>query len=464
METQFLYPSPSPSALKLHYIGKHVKDIQAPAAILDAAVIRRNCKLMLDTVEKLQVGFRAHVKTHKTTELTELQVGKTSKSVKLVASTIAEVEGLVPWLHECVNAGKDVNILYGLPVCPSAIPRLAIVTRLLGPGTVGLFVDHPDHVKLLETIEDAVWPGKIPVFVNIDTGYHREGVPAESKQLADIAYALAAAKKVTLKGLYTHMGSSYGVSSPEEALKAMSEELLGLQEGAVSFLKSAGAEFSQDPQAGKVVLSLGASPTTTAIQNLLESNDEGAQQYRDSIDKIGQSFEVEFHAGVYPVMDMQQLATRARPQHSANEPEKSLLSFKDLGFRILTEVASVYTDRGEKPEALVAAGGIVFGREACKSYPGWGVVTSWPQESGQIYDPEADKTGWIVGRIAQEHGMLTWEGSRDKFRDVKVGEKLLVWPNHACIAGVSFGWYLVVDSDKADAERVEDVWVRWRGW
>lgn len=65
METQFLYPAPSPSALKLHYIGKQLKDIQAPAAILDAAVIRRNCKLMLDTAEKLQVGFRAHVKTHK---------------------------------------------------------------------------------------------------------------------------------------------------------------------------------------------------------------------------------------------------------------------------------------------------------------------------------------------------------------------------------------------------------------
>jgi hypothetical protein len=34
----------------------------------------------------------------------------------------------------------------------------------------------------------------------------------------------------------------------------------------------------------------------------------------------------------------------------------------------------------------------------------------------------------------------------------------------ACIAGVNFGWYLVVDSDKADPDKVEDVWVRCRGW
>ncbi len=36
-------------------------------------------------------------------------------------------------------------------------------------------------------------------------------------------------------------------------------------------------------------------------------------------------------------------------------------------------------------------------------------------------------------------------------------------PNHACVAGAGFGWYLVVDSDQGGDEIV-DVWVRWRGW
>lgn len=63
--SSFLYPSPSASALQLHYIGKSLSEIQPPAAILDLAVIRRNCQHMLETTKKLQVGFRAHVKTHK---------------------------------------------------------------------------------------------------------------------------------------------------------------------------------------------------------------------------------------------------------------------------------------------------------------------------------------------------------------------------------------------------------------
>lgn len=159
------------------------------------------------------------------------------------------------------------------------------------------------------------------------------------------------------------------------------------------------------------------------------------------------------------------MATRARPQHSLNKPGQSLLSYPDLGLRILVEVASLYPDRTERPEALVAAGSIALGREPCKSYPGWGVVTPWPTKSGDHYDPESNKTGWIVGRISQEHGVLTWEGSQDNVRELQLGEKLLVWPNHACIAGVNFGWYLIVDSDSADGpDQIQDVWVRWRGW
>ncbi|KAK4549187.1 hypothetical protein LTR36_007645 [Oleoguttula mirabilis] len=458
-----LYPSPSEAALKLQYVGKKIQDVQAPAVIIDAAVVRRNCRLMLDTVQKLGVGFRAHVKTHKTTELTKLQVGEDSQSVKLVASTVSEIENLLPWLLECKTKGKDVNILYGLPVSPSSIPRLAVVARALGEGALGLFVDHPHHIKILDQVDATSWPGRIPVWVNIDVGSHREGVSARSKQLADIAYSLSSSERTHLAGMYTHMGHSYGVSSPEEALKCMATELEGLEEGAIEFLKITGAHETKSATATKVTLSLGATPTATSVQNLLEDS-EGAQQYRAMIDKINQSFAVELHAGVYPVMDMQQLATRARPAQSPSDPTKSLLSFSDLGMRTLVEVASLYPDRGEKPEALIAAGSIVLGREASKSYPGWGVVSPWPLQDGPHYDPEGSKTGWIVGRISQEHGVLTWEGSREQMRELEIGEKLLVWPNHACIAAVNFGWFLVVDSDKPDPERVRDVWVRWRGW
>ncbi|KAF2717215.1 hypothetical protein K431DRAFT_233629 [Polychaeton citri CBS 116435] len=461
------YPTPSEATLKLQFVGKQIKDVQAPAVIIDAAVVRRNCKLMLDTTEKLGLGFRAHVKTHKTIQLSKFQVGHTSKSMKLVASTVAEIENLMPWLLESKLEGKSVNVLFGLPVSPSSIPRLANVARILGDGSVGVFVDHPTHVKLLDAVPAEAWPGKIPAWINIDVGYHREGVAPESKQLADLGYAFAAANRVHVAGIYTHLGSSYAVSSPEEALKDLSSELRGLEDGAVSFLKCAGAEVAA-PSSGseKITLSLGATPTATAAQNILHQNTELTREYKELLEKVNKSFAVEIHAGVYPLMDMQQLATRARPQKSSNDEGTSLLDFQTLGLRTLVEVNSLYPDRSDKQEAMVAGGSIVLGREPCKSYPGWGVVTPWPAKLGesQIYDPEGSRTGWIVGKVSQEHGNLVWEGPAEKFRKLEIGQKLLVWPNHACIAGAGFGWYLVVDSDQKDPDQIIDVWVRFRGW
>ena len=352
--------------------------------------------------------------------------------------------------------------MHGLPLTPSVVPRLATVARILGEGSVSVFADHPSHIDTIDRIDSEAWPGKIPVWVLIDVGDHREGIAADSTQLADIAKKIKTSTRAKLAGVYTHMGSSYGSSSPQEALKYMSKELEGLRKGALSFLKSAGIEV-EDATRGKITISLGASPTATSTQNLLEDS-EDAKKYRAQIEEIKKSFEVELHAGVYPVMDMQQIATRARPQHSPNNPGQSLLSWADLGFRIMVEVASLYPERTDKPEALVAAGSIALGREPCKSYAGWAVVTPWPAKSGDHYDPEGSKTGWIVGRISQEHGVLTWEGPRDNMRQLSLGEKLMLWPNHACIAGVNFGWYLVVDSDKADRDEIQDVWVRWRGW
>jgi D-serine deaminase-like pyridoxal phosphate-dependent protein len=71
--------------------------------------------------------------------------------------------------------------------------------------------------------------------------------------------------------------------------------------------------------------------------------------------------------------------------------------------------------------------------------------------------------GWIIGRITQEHGILTQE--KGEGEALEVGQKVKIWPNHACIAGAGYGWYLVVDSEREGCEdQIVDVWVRCRGW
>jgi D-serine deaminase-like pyridoxal phosphate-dependent protein len=59
------FTDPSQEELQRFYIGRDISDVPKPAAILDIAIIKRHCETMLRTIKALNVGFRAHVKSHK---------------------------------------------------------------------------------------------------------------------------------------------------------------------------------------------------------------------------------------------------------------------------------------------------------------------------------------------------------------------------------------------------------------
>lgn len=303
---------------------------------------------------------------------------------------------------------------------------------------------------------------RIGVFIKIDTGYHRAGVKTSSpkfKPLVDAVLAKDATKgregAVVLKGFYSHFGHSYAGDSESDAAAGLIEELLGLE--------SAAQAVAEDKRAG-LVLTIGATPTATAAQNMLSSSAPRVEEFHVVLARLKALYAVELHAGVYPLLDCQQVATHARPAEGEGRDAFQPLNKEQIAIRMLVEVTSVYSER-EKPEALVSAGSLAMGREPCKSYPGWGIVARslGNAQTASVYDERGDKTGWIVGRISQEHGILTWEGDRNKCHELTIGDKVEVWPNHACVAGAGFGWYLVVDSEQSGDEIV-DVWPRWRGW
>ena len=97
-------------------MGRSLDEVPTPSAVLDLAKVEANCARMLDTVRRLGIGWRAHIKTHKvgsaprtsrrnislilpgqTTELTRLQVGDAdSTPVHLAVSTLVEGEKILP--------------------------------------------------------------------------------------------------------------------------------------------------------------------------------------------------------------------------------------------------------------------------------------------------------------------------------------------------------------------------------
>ena len=355
------------------------------------------------------------------------------------------------------------QILYGVPVPQSSIPRLIHLATQLSHRSVHVLIDNLDgFTKFHECLSLSPEAVELGVFIKIDTGYERAGVKTSSPAFPALVQSIVAktqepGSKCFLKGFYSHFGHSYGGSSEDDAAMGLNEELVGLE----TAIKAVPGDFT-----GKLVLSVGATPTATAAQNMLVSSSPRVDEFKQVLARLQREHTVELHAGVYPLLDCQQVATHARPAMTSGEATSAFqpLSKSNVGVRMLVEVTSVYNERG-KPEALVSAGSLAMGREPCKSYPGWGIVTRDLGNSSakHIYDEREGRTGWIVGRISQEHGILTWEGERSECNELSIGDKVMVWPNHACMAGAGFGWYLVVDSD-TDGETVVDVWARWRGW
>ncbi|KAL5621622.1 hypothetical protein BROUX41_006522 [Berkeleyomyces rouxiae] len=458
--------------LKAAYIGKSIAkplEIESPAAILDLAKIEINCQRMLDTVERLGLCWRPHVKTHKTLELTRLQVGEASTEVNLVVSTVLEAEALIPLLQEFQAKGRSVNVLYSFPLYASAVPRLAAFSKTVGRGSLSLMVDH---ISQLEYVHQVFQQSGYPplVFLKIDGAYHRAGVPLPSAQANDMIAALLNLNnsgEAVFYGLYVHAGHSYDTRSDWDALEYLMGEFEALAMGA-------GLIVAQKPDT-PLVLSVGATPTATSLQHpdiTTRTDSSASGTARRVSDKMAalksQGFALEVHAGVYPVLDLQQLSTHAR--------SADLLAASDLAFTVLADVVSEYPGRGAggTTEYLINTGCLALGREPCKDlgaesgvhYNGWGIPMSWPAGfQNDTPGPEfpAVHGGWQVGKISQEHGILMWKGPKDEETPLKIGQRIRLWPNHACIAGAGFSHYMVVDSRKSE-DIVVDVWSRVAGW
>lgn len=113
--------------------------------------------------------------------------------------------------------------------------------------------------------------------------------------------------------------------------------------------------------------------------------------------------------------------------------------------RVLAEVCSVYPERNE---ALINAGTVALTKETSEVV-GFGRVT--------------DRPGWAVVRMAQEHGILglTDASAGQRVEEVfRVGQKVMLYIQHACITAAQHHVYYVVD----EGDVVRETWVPWKGW
>ena len=141
--------------------------------------------------------------------------------------------------------------------------------------------------------------------------------------------------------------------------------------------------------------------------------------------------------GNYPLLDLQQLHT-------------GLIERDRIAQYVIATVISYYPGRAQdgSDEALCDAGAIAMSKDT-------GPSGTFGEVVGK---------SWKLGRVSQEHGILTCK-DRAEEDSLKIGEIVHIVGQHACLTLAAYPWYYIVDSERPDGGNVvEDVWVPWKGW
>lgn len=170
---------------------------------------------------------------------------------KAITSTVAEIRGLLPLAKE----GLLDEVLYGLPVNSGALPELIRLSKFV---KIQLLIDHEKQLELLsKAIRESDAPRSWEVFIKLDVGSKRAGVPIGSDRLKKLVRQTDESPTVELIGFYCHAGHSYAGRSEEEAIKTLHVEVSGVCEARRHSSNNA-----------PLIVSVGATPTAHAIRQL----------------------------------------------------------------------------------------------------------------------------------------------------------------------------------------------------
>ncbi|PWN50903.1 hypothetical protein IE53DRAFT_386767 [Violaceomyces palustris] len=469
--------------LRSHFKGLGLSQLKTPCLLIDKKVVEENCERMRKIVTDWGVDLRCHVKTHKTPEITRIQLQGVSDRV--IVSTLAEAWGLLDPEDGLVKDGSVRDILYGVPVGAGKLEELwelREVARSTSPCgedfKLRLIVDHPKQVEQLDLFLNSKFSTSeiedgFSVFVKVETGSRRAGVVPDSPNLEKLLRVILASRHVSLHGFYAHAGHSYDSRGMEESQDFLSKELSsGLEALEVSkrvmqedaSRSSPVRKLDSDP----LVLSVGSTPTAHAASQI------PSDQLLERLGKeIKAKAKLELHAGNFALLDLQQVATSSIPSsssHPSDRGEGVLKNFPNVALSVLAEVVSEYPQRSSKgqsvewsssstttqraqpgDEVMVDAGAIAMSKDR-GPLEGFGIVVH-----------PTEKIGWRLERISQEHGVcsLSPDHHLKPPTPLKVGERVRILPQHACLTCAQHPAYFVIQDG---GDQVVDVWVPWKGW
>jgi D-serine deaminase-like pyridoxal phosphate-dependent protein len=211
-----------------------LEEVDTPALVVDAGVVRANVAAMAATAREAGVALRPHAKTHKMLEVAGAQLA--AGAAGLTVAKLGEADVFVD--------GGCTDVLIAYPLVGAA--KLDRLVALAERADVAVALDG---VEVAEAISAAARRRgvTIGVRVEVDTGLHRVGVQPDAA-LA-LARAVAALGGLRLEGVMTHEGHAYGAADLAASARAACAAMVAIGEA----MRADGLDAP--------VVSLGSTPT-----------------------------------------------------------------------------------------------------------------------------------------------------------------------------------------------------------
>ena len=196
-------------------VGQPAAHIDTPAAVVDLDAMERNIARMASFARQHRVRWRPHAKLHKSAALA-LQLQRAGACGACVQKT-SEAEALAAGGVQDIFISNEV-------IDPAKLRRVArLAARLAAQGgQLALAVDSTEGIaRLAAAMAQAGGGSTIDVFVEIDVGQGRCGVPPGAPAAA-LAHAVAArAPQLRFAGLQAYHGSAQHMVSAAARRAAM---------------------------------------------------------------------------------------------------------------------------------------------------------------------------------------------------------------------------------------------------
>jgi D-serine deaminase-like pyridoxal phosphate-dependent protein len=179
-------------------VGKPVSDLDTPALLVDAAVLRRNIESMQANARRAGLELRPHIKAHKSPELAKMQLA--AGAVGVTAAKVSEAEAMA-------DGGVDDIFIANQIVGDTKVRRMADLARRVKLSAAA------DSVEVAEGYS-RVFAGEglcLDVLIEIDIGTHRCGVLPEAAP--ELAMRVAELPGIKLVGLMAYVGYAYETGS-----------------------------------------------------------------------------------------------------------------------------------------------------------------------------------------------------------------------------------------------------------